>query len=89
MFQWVLFQHREGYTLKKAHVSLAPRRVYVGNTIRLDERTESVEEPPVAVEFLLVLLLEAEEKLNRSRHEGKLARLCDHDMGGVSEHNKL
>lgn len=52
-------------------------------TIRLDERAKRVEEPPMTVELLLVLLLEAENDLDGARAVRGFTSLSHHDAGCV------
>ena len=48
-------------------------------TFWLDEGTEGVEEPTVTVQFLLVLLLQAENDLDRAGSLADFAILGDND----------
>jgi hypothetical protein len=52
-------------------------------TIRLNKRTKGVEEPPMTVELLLVLLLQAENDLHRARSLGYFACVGNDDVGGI------
>lgn len=53
------------------------------HTVGLDERAEGVEEPPMTVELLLVLLLQAEDDLNRTCALRHFTLVRDDDMGSV------
>jgi hypothetical protein len=49
-------------------------------TIGVDQGTESVEEPAVAVELLLVLLLQTEDDLNRADTRRHFSSVRDHNI---------
>lgn len=53
-------------------------------TVRLDQRTKGIEEPSVAVQLLLVLLLQTEDDLNGASTLRYLARICDNDIRSIS-----
>lgn len=53
--------------------------------IRVDERAEGVEEPSMGVQFLLVLLLEAEDDLDWTRGLSNLPLGCDSNTTGILE----
>ena len=48
--------------------------------IGFDQRAERIEEPPVAIELLLILLLQAEYDLHRASTLRYLASICNDDM---------
>jgi hypothetical protein len=50
-------------TTQRQSVKCSSEICELGPTIRLDKRAECVEEPAMAVQFLLVLFLEAEDDL--------------------------
>lgn len=52
-------------------------------TFRLNQRTERVEKPPMAVQFLLVLFFKAKDDLNGARMHGGLSSVGANDTGGV------
>lgn len=54
--------------------------------MRVDERSECIEEPSMTVELLLVLFLQAENNLDGARTRRDLARVGDDDVGGVPAH---
>ena len=54
-------------------------------TFRFDHGAECVEKPPMAVEFLLVLLFETEDDLNGTSVTGSLPGRCAEYAGGVLE----
>lgn len=60
------YRRQEGYTLKaKLSINaIAGGRIQCVRTIGFEKRTKRVEEPPMAIQFFLVLLLEAEQDLN-------------------------
>jgi len=53
--------------------------------VGLDERSKSIEEPAVRVEFLLVLLFKAEDDLDGNAASGDFASLADDNLRGVLE----
>ena len=53
-------------------------------TIRFDEGAKRVEEPPMTVQFLLVLFLETKNDLNWTRPLGNLTRIGNNDRSGIS-----
>ena len=56
----------------------------VEHTVGFDQWTECIEEPPVTVELLLVLLLQAEDDLDGTGTHRDLACVGDHDAAGIS-----
>lgn len=54
-------------------------------TFRLNQWAERVEKPPMAVQFLLVLFLEAKDDLNRAGVHGSLSSGGTNNTGGVLE----
>jgi hypothetical protein len=53
-------------------------------TIWVDQWTESVEEPPVAIQLFLVLFFETKYNLHGTCALRHLASFCDNDTGGIS-----
>lgn len=52
-------------------------------TIGLDKRTKGIEEPPMTVELLLVLLLQAENDLHRARSLRNFTRFRNDNAGRI------
>jgi hypothetical protein len=55
-------------------------------TFRFNQRTESVEKPPMAVEFLLVLFFKTKDDLNGTGVHGGLSSWGTENTGGVLEY---
>jgi hypothetical protein len=61
------YRRQEGYRLKnQKSYQRHHRRVHSARTIGFEKRTKSVEEPAMAIQLFLVLLLEAKQDLNRA-----------------------
>ena len=54
------------------------------HTVRIQKRAECIEEPPMTVELLLVLLFEAKKDLDRASSLRYFSRLCDDHTGSIS-----
>ena len=58
-------------------------------TIGANEWTKSVEEPSMAVQFLLVLFLEAKDNLNWTWSRRNFASVGDNDLRGIPGHEAI
>jgi hypothetical protein len=65
MSQLAWYRHQGEHKLIRFNLNTDhPCEAEIELAIRIDQRTKGVEEPTMAIEFLLVLLLEAEEDLD-------------------------
>ena len=53
------------------------------HTIWIDQRPKSIKEPPMAIELLLVLFLEAKYNLYRTRSECDFAFISNNDIRSI------
>lgn len=57
----------------------------ISRTIGIDQRTKSIEEPPVTVQLFLVLFFQTKQNLDWAGTGGNLAGICHDNICGVSE----
>lgn len=72
-------------TEKKTKSDEVPVDGFWEPTVGVDQRPKCVEEPPVTIELLLVLLLQAEEDLNWASTRRHLSGVGYYDLGGESK----
>ena len=56
----------------------------ISRTIGIDQRAESIEEPPVTVQLFLVLFFQTKQNLDWAGTGRNLAGICHDDICGVS-----